>query len=70
MCLSQIKKGFNSFVSLVAWQIWKHINACVFDDAFPNINTILQSIHDEVREFSWSGQYFGLLLAISGLCAP
>jgi hypothetical protein len=48
MCLSQIKKGFNSFVSLVAWQIWKHINACVFDDAFPNINTILQSIHDEV----------------------
>jgi hypothetical protein len=40
------KKSFNSIVSLVAWQIWKQRNACVFDEAFPNINTILQNIQE------------------------
>jgi hypothetical protein len=28
------KKGFNSIVTLVAWQIWKHRNACVWQ-CFP-----------------------------------
>jgi hypothetical protein len=43
----QKKKGFNSILSLVAWRIWKHRNARVFDNASPNIHTILLTIHDE-----------------------
>jgi hypothetical protein len=52
MCLSKRKKGFNSSVSLVAWQIWKHRNVCVFDNASPNIHAILLSIHDEALLWS------------------
>jgi hypothetical protein len=36
------KKGFNSLVILVAWQIRKHMNTCVFEAASPNISKILQ----------------------------
>jgi hypothetical protein len=39
----------------VTWQIWKHRNACVFYDASPNINTILQSIHDKALLWSLVG---------------
>jgi hypothetical protein len=54
-CLSIRKKGFNSFVILVAWQIWKHRNACVFDNASPNIHAILLSIHDEALLWGLGG---------------
>lgn len=49
------KKGFNSIVSLVDWQIWKHRNACVFDEAYPNISTILQSIQEEANLWGLAG---------------
>jgi hypothetical protein len=49
------KKGFNSFVILVAWQIWKHRNACVFDNGSPNIHAILLSIHDEALLWGLGG---------------
>jgi hypothetical protein len=55
MCLSKRKKCFNSIVSLVAWQIWKHRNACVFDNASPNINAILLSIHEETLLWGLAG---------------
>ena len=35
------RKGFNTLVILVAWWIWKHINACVFDGVSPN--TVLRN---------------------------
>lgn len=33
----ELRKGFSSLVILVAWWVWKHRNACVFDGAAPNI---------------------------------
>jgi hypothetical protein len=51
----QKKKGFNSIVSLVAWQIWRHSNACVFDNASPNIHAILLSVHDEALVWGFAG---------------
>jgi hypothetical protein len=51
----QKKKGFNSIVSLVAWKIWKHRNACVFENASPNIHAILLSIHEDALLWGLAG---------------
>jgi hypothetical protein len=40
-------KGFNSLVVMVAWWIWKHRNACVFEGALPNVNALMQEIKGE-----------------------
>jgi hypothetical protein len=31
----EIRKGLNSLIILVAWELWKHRNACVFEGASP-----------------------------------
>ena len=49
------KKGFNSLVILVAWQIWKHRNTCVFEAASPYISKILHDIHDEAVLWGMAG---------------
>jgi hypothetical protein len=46
--LNHHKKGFNSLVALVAWWIWTHRNAYVFDDISPSVSMVLQNIKDEV----------------------
>jgi hypothetical protein len=30
-------KGLNSLIILVAWEIWKHRNTCVFDNKRPSV---------------------------------
>lgn len=40
----QARKGFNSLVQLVAWQVWKHRNACIFDAKSPNLQLLLEEI--------------------------
>jgi hypothetical protein len=42
-----LRKGFNSLVILVTWEIWKHRNACVFDDFRPQMQSILASVAAE-----------------------
>ena len=36
--------GFNSLVALVAWSLWKHRNACVFDNVPPSVTKIIEDI--------------------------
>ncbi|WVZ81062.1 hypothetical protein U9M48_028487 [Paspalum notatum var. saurae] len=36
-----LRKGFNSLVILVIWELWKHRNACVFDGVRPQAQTVL-----------------------------
>ncbi|WVZ86585.1 hypothetical protein U9M48_033340 [Paspalum notatum var. saurae] len=36
-----LRKGFNSLVILVSWELWKHRNACVFDGVRPQAQTVL-----------------------------
>jgi hypothetical protein len=43
------KKGFNSLVVLIAWWLWKHRNACVFERASPSTREIMQDISEEAR---------------------
>jgi hypothetical protein len=45
LILSQQRKGFNSLV-LVAWWLWKHRNACVFEGAAPSVLKIFQDIEE------------------------
>ena len=41
--LEQQQKGFNSLVILVAWWLWKHRNACVFDRTPPPLVSLKSS---------------------------
>jgi hypothetical protein len=49
------RKGFNTLVSLVAWMMWKHRNACVFDKAPPSIAKIIQEVRDEASLWCLAG---------------
>lgn len=37
-------KGLNSLLILVAWELSKHRNACVFEKKRPNIQEVLRSV--------------------------
>jgi hypothetical protein len=41
------KKGLNSLIILVAREIWKHRNDCVFNGSIPRVSMVLQSVADE-----------------------
>ncbi|WVZ53086.1 hypothetical protein U9M48_004072 [Paspalum notatum var. saurae] len=42
---NNLKKGFNSLVILVAWMLWRHRNACVFDGATSSASSSISSGH-------------------------
>lgn len=41
------KKGLNSLVILAIWEIWKHINDCVFNRATHSVPVAIQAIANE-----------------------
>ena len=43
----EARKGLNSLIILVAWEIWKHRNTCVFDNKWPSVQEVLRSISAE-----------------------
>ncbi|CAL5002947.1 unnamed protein product [Urochloa decumbens] len=43
----EVRKGINSLIILVAWELWKHRNSCVFDNQRPNIQDVLWSVNTE-----------------------
>jgi len=61
-----LRKGLNSLVILVAWEIWKHRNSCVFEGSLPNIQVLLQAITNESTLWCLAGaSKLGELLARS-----
>jgi hypothetical protein len=38
------KKGFNSLAMLVACEIWKHRNDCIFNGSIPSITTMMGAV--------------------------
>jgi hypothetical protein len=40
----ELRKGFNSVVVLVSWELWKHRNACFFDRVRPDAHVVVQSV--------------------------
>ncbi|GJN31862.1 hypothetical protein PR202_gb20313 [Eleusine coracana subsp. coracana] len=49
------KKGVNSLIILTAWSIWKHRNACVFEEVNPSVNTIMGAIKNELGVWCLAG---------------
>jgi len=43
----EIRKGLNTLIVIVAWEIWKHWNECDFNKTMPNVWTILHAVADE-----------------------
>lgn len=43
----ELRKRLNSLIILVAWEIWKHRNSCVFEGSSPNHQTLLQNVANE-----------------------
>jgi hypothetical protein len=41
------RKGLNSLIILVTWEIWKHRNACVLDHVRPNTQEVLRAVDIE-----------------------
>ena len=51
------RKGFNTLVILGAWIIWKHRNACVFEDARPSLDNLFQAFKDEYHLWCLAGAW-------------
>ena len=43
----EARKGLNSLIILVAWEVWKHCNACVFEKKRPSVQDVLRSVSME-----------------------
>jgi hypothetical protein len=46
------RKGLNSLVILVAWEIWKHRNPCVLEGVRLCISIVLQAVWQLANESS------------------
>uniref|UniRef100_A0A0A8Y9S1 Uncharacterized protein n=1 Tax=Arundo donax TaxID=35708 RepID=A0A0A8Y9S1_ARUDO len=42
-----LRKGLNSLIILVAWELWKHRNGCVFNGDAPSISGVLRVVAEE-----------------------
>jgi hypothetical protein len=42
-----LRKGLNSLIILVAWEIWKHHNACVFEGVVPRTQRVQSVVIEE-----------------------
>lgn len=49
------RKAFNTFVILVAWEIWKHRNGVVFEAQQPHVHELVRVIKDEARLWTSAG---------------
>ncbi|KAJ1283975.1 hypothetical protein BS78_03G168900 [Paspalum vaginatum] len=52
------KKGFNTLIILVTWELWIHRNACVFEGARPCVQAVLQAV--SASSTLWCFAYSGL----------
>ena len=52
---SQVQKGLNTIIILVAWSIWKHRNRCIFDGVVPDVSCVVSVCKEELRQWSLAG---------------
>uniref|UniRef100_A0A0A8ZPB4 Reverse transcriptase zinc-binding domain-containing protein n=1 Tax=Arundo donax TaxID=35708 RepID=A0A0A8ZPB4_ARUDO len=41
------RKGLNSLIILVAWELWKHRNDCVFNAVSLDVHRVVKAVEDE-----------------------
>lgn len=64
---SSQRKGLNSMIMLVAWEIWKHRTRCVFDGLPPRPQQVVRAIMEEAMAWKMAGA--NSLASLLG-CAP
>jgi hypothetical protein len=52
---TELREGLNSLIILVAWELWKHRNACVFEGASPCVQRLLAVVSEECLLWCWAG---------------
>lgn len=50
-----LRKGAASLIALSAWTIWKHRNACIFDNASPSHARMADQIKEDARTWAKAG---------------
>uniref|UniRef100_A0A0E0DEE0 Uncharacterized protein n=1 Tax=Oryza meridionalis TaxID=40149 RepID=A0A0E0DEE0_9ORYZ len=53
--LQKSKKGLNSLIILVTWEIWNHRNICVFNGANPSVVNVLHAVPSEATLWCLAG---------------
>ena len=62
----QVLNGLNSIIILGAWNVWKHCNRCVFDDAYPSISNLVSTTFEDLQQWSLAGaRGISFLLALA-----
>ncbi|WVZ98322.1 hypothetical protein U9M48_043781, partial [Paspalum notatum var. saurae] len=51
----EFKKGLNTLIMLVAWELCKHRNACVFEGARPCVQVVLQAVSSTTSVWCLAG---------------
>jgi hypothetical protein len=50
-----VRKGFNSLVILVDWELWKHRNAIVFQSVRPDVQSVVSAVVTEGHMWCLAG---------------
>ena len=51
----EVRRGLNTLIILVAWEVWKHQNDCVFENSRPCIQTVLRAVSIEGGLWCYAG---------------
>lgn len=50
-----MRKGLNTLIILVAWELWKHRNRCVFYRVPLRTQQVVQAVMEEATAWSMAG---------------
>lgn len=56
---AQERKDLHTVMLLVHWEVWKHRNAIVFDNATPAMNVVMNRIYEEGKAWLKAGKFRG-----------
>lgn len=54
---AQERKDLHTVMLLVHWEVWKHRNAIVFDNATPAMNVVMNRIYEEGKAWLKAGKF-------------
>ena len=52
---SNSRKGLKTMMMLIAWEIWKERNACVFNSKLPHADDVLHAIRNTIELWRMAG---------------